>query len=81
MTASSIKPMTVDGPDSDRWLIAIRRPLGSNFSLLRHPKRIICLDAKRYHRGEGQKLQSVQSIATLASSMLDAKQPRVQAPR
>jgi hypothetical protein len=54
---------------------------GSNFSLLHHPKRIMCLDAKRYHRGEGETLQSIQSIATLASSMLDAKQPRVQAPR
>jgi hypothetical protein len=68
-------------PDNDRWLIAIRRRLSSNFSLLHHPKRIICLDAKRYHLGEGETLQSVQSIATLASSMLDAKQPRVQAPR
>lgn len=68
-------------PDSDRWLIAIRRRLGSNFSLLHHPKRIICLDAKRYHRGDGETLQSVQSIAALASSMLDAKQPRVQSPR
>ena len=77
MTASSIKPMTVDGPDSDRWLIAIRRPLGSNFSLLQHLKRIICPDAKRYHRGKGGTLQSVQSIAALASSMLNAKQPRV----
>jgi len=73
--------MTAAGPDSNRWLIALRRRLGSNFSLLHHPKRIIRLDAKRYHRGEGETLQSVQSIAALASSMLDAKQPRVQPPR
>jgi hypothetical protein len=68
-------------PDSDRWLTAIWRRLGSNFSLLHHLKRIICPDAKRYPRGRGGTLQSVQSIAALASSMLDAKQPRVQPPR
>jgi hypothetical protein len=60
-----------------------RHPAAPGFKLQSAPpsQRIICLDAKRYHRGEGEKLRSVQSIATLASSMLDAKQPRVQAPR
>ena len=65
----------------DRWLIAIRPRLGSNFSRLRHLKRIICPDVKRCHRGKEGPLQSVQSIAALNSSMLDAMQPRVQPPR
>ncbi|MFL9858675.1 PRC-barrel domain-containing protein [Paraburkholderia madseniana] len=41
-----------------------------------HPRRIIYLDASRYHRGKGETLQSIQSFAAPASSMLDAKQPR-----
>jgi hypothetical protein len=75
--------------DFERLRLAGQRPMvdrhraapGSNFILLRHLKHIICPDAKRYHRGKGETLQSVQSIAALASSMLDAKQPRVQPPR
>ena len=33
-------------PDSDQQSIAIRRDLGLDFSLLRHLKRIVDLDAK-----------------------------------